>query len=405
MLNINNKEQCCACSACAAVCPQQCITLQADEEGFLYPHTDSERCVHCGLCEKVCPVLYPPHLKKEPVVYAACHDEAEIRKNSSSGALFTALAEWVLAQRGVVFGAGFDANWNVCHQYIETKEDLDLLRRSKYVQSNMGQIFHQVRQFAEQGRQILFVGTACQVAGLKNYLGKEYANLLTADLVCHAVPSPRVWRLFLEQTFPKGQIRAINFRDKKFGWENFYLSFTLPLGTFAHGPRLSVAEMGCGLLHRGHGAVLHNHFLQAFLNELINRPSCHACVCKGTCRAADFTLGDLWGGGGIRLSPEERKLGLSALFVNTEKAAALLPQLAHIQYTAVSVKDVTRANSAFYSSTRPHPNRAEFFARYQKEPLNQLIPRLLNKKPLPLRMASALLRKVRRFFPNKSKVE
>ena len=200
MIEIKDKKDCCGCSACVQRCPKQCITLKEDNEGFLYPIVDKKTCIDCGLCEKVCPILHQGEPQKPLKVYAAKNLNEEIRRQSSSGGIFTLLAEQVIQEGGVVFGARFDENWEVKHDYTETIEGLAVFRGSKYVQSRIEDNYKKAEEFLKQGRKVLFSGTPCQIAGLKRFLRKEYEELLTVDFVCHGVPSPGVWRKYLKET-------------------------------------------------------------------------------------------------------------------------------------------------------------------------------------------------------------
>lgn len=200
MIDILDKKDCCGCSSCVQRCPKQCITLKEDNEGFLYPIVNKEICISCGLCEKVCPVLSQGEPRKPLKVYAAKNQDEEIRRQSSSGGVFTLLAEQVIREGGVVFGAIFDENWEVKHDFAETIEGLAPFRGSKYVQSRIDDNYKKAERFLNQGRKVLFSGTPCQIAGLKRFLRNEYDNLLTVDFVCHGVPSPGVWRQYLKET-------------------------------------------------------------------------------------------------------------------------------------------------------------------------------------------------------------
>ena len=178
MIDKKEKNNCCGCGACVQICPKQCISMAADNEGFLYPQVNSAICIDCGLCEKVCPVINQSAPREPLVVYAAKNNNEDIRLKSSSGGIFTLLAEKVIEEGGVVFGAKFDADWNVIHDYTETIEGLAAFRGSKYVQSIIDDNFKTAKQFLNNGRKVLFSGTPCQIAGLKKYLRKEYDNLL-----------------------------------------------------------------------------------------------------------------------------------------------------------------------------------------------------------------------------------
>ena len=378
ILSLTPQQNCCGCSACLNVCPKACITMQSDAEGFLYPTVDQTSCVDCGLCEKVCPVLHPPEPHAALATYAAKHTSKKVRQASSSGGMFTALAQPVLEKGGVVFGAGFDKDWNVCHQSAETLKDLDKLRRSKYVQSNIGNTFQQAKNFLDQGRPVLFTGTPCQIAGLKNYLGKEYKNLLTADIICHGVPSPAVWRKFLDENFIHTKIKAINFRNKFFAWNKFYLSFQTNKGPRIHGDKRSLNEVFRSLFRKFSHTTYENAFLKAFLKDLILRPACHACAFKNNQHWSDFTMGDLWGAWPRSiLSKQDQKLGISVLIIASEKGRSFFKQLSTGQYVSIPLEKVTTFNLPLKTSPQPHFNREIFFARYQQEPVQTLIVTLL----------------------------
>lgn len=193
MIDILDKQKCCGCSACMQRCPKQCIAMQEDSEGFCYPIVDRNACIACGLCEKVCPMLNPYKARKPLEVHAAINRDEQIRRESSSGGIFTLLAEQTIRKGGVVFGARFDGNWEVRHDWCENIEGLGQFRGSKYVQSRIGACYRQAEIFLKSGRSVLFSGTSCQIAGLHRFLGKSYDNLLSVDVICHGVPSPLVW--------------------------------------------------------------------------------------------------------------------------------------------------------------------------------------------------------------------
>lgn len=203
MINILNKQDCCGCSACVQRCPKQCISLHEDEEGFLYPKVNLDTCIDCGLCEKVCPVLHQAEERVPLEVFAAKNPNEQIRMESSSGGVFTQLAEQTIEAGGVVFGVKWNEHFEAVHAYTETKEGLSAFRGSKYVQSRVGATFKQAEQFLKQGRQVLFSGTPCQIAALKLFLRKDYENLLAVDFICHGTPSPGVFRWYLSEEFAK----------------------------------------------------------------------------------------------------------------------------------------------------------------------------------------------------------
>ena len=251
MIDIGKK--CCGCNSCAQSCPKQCISMSEDNEGFLYPSVDTNLCVECHLCEKVCPVLNISSGQYPISCYAAKSPDEQIRKESSSGGIFSLLAQKIIENDGVVFGAAFNKKWEVVHCYTETLEGLNSLRGSKYVQSKIGNAYEQVKTFLKNGRLVLFSGTPCQIAGLKTFLRKDYENLITLDFVCHGVPSPGVFRWYLQEQiyyyaarkssknsvfhssilsipqreiyFPDGvELDNVFFRDKRKGWKKYCFS-------------------------------------------------------------------------------------------------------------------------------------------------------------------------------------
>jgi len=193
------RELCTGCGACYSICPVHCISMQEDPEGFLYPVIEKEKCTSCKKCENVCPAIVQGNERKPLSVYAAKNLNEEIRRQSSSGGIFTLIAESIIQKGGVVFGARFNGNWEVVHDYTETEEGLAAFRGSKYVQSRIGDTYLKAKDFLLAGRKVLFSGTPCQIAGLKAFLQKDYDNLLTVDLICHGVPSPLVWKRYLDE--------------------------------------------------------------------------------------------------------------------------------------------------------------------------------------------------------------
>ena len=325
MINIVNKSFCCGCAACVQICPKKCISLTEDTEGFLYPRVDKTKCIDCGLCETVCPFLSESAEREPKAVYAVKNPNDDIRQESSSGGVFTLLAEKVINDGGVVFGVRFDEKWEVEFAYSETIDGLSAFRGSKYIQARVGNAFIDAEQFLKAGRKVLFSGTPCQVKGLLQYLRKDYENLLTVDFVCHGVPSPKVWRLYLKEEVERiarqgddgkntvlsskvmPNIKGINFRDKSSGWKKY--SFALQLTeALAEGEQNSV-------LHTN--KFYENPFMQAFLSDLILRPSCYMCPAKSGKSGSDITIGDFWGIEHIKPEIDDDK-GLSLVMVHNE---------------------------------------------------------------------------------------
>jgi coenzyme F420-reducing hydrogenase beta subunit len=297
--------------------------MLSDEEGFLYPHVDVTICIECNLCEKVCPVINQNEPRKPFHVYAAKNADEEIRLKSSSGGLFTGLAALVIRSGGVVFGVKFNKQWEVVHSYTESMDGLAVFRGSKYVQSKIGDSYSQVEHFLKVGREVLFSGTPCQIAGLKRFLRKEYTNLLTVDVVCHGVPSPMIWSDYLNGTIARQCekksvllhpiskenviVEDVSFRDKSTGWKKY--SFALALSTSS----VSGEKYSFTLVE----TLDKNIYMQGFLKDLYLRPSCYQCPARSLKSGADITIGDYWGVSRYYSKFDDDK-GVGLLLVNSE---------------------------------------------------------------------------------------
>ena len=362
MIQISNKSKCCGCTACVSICPKQCITMREDEEGFLYPMVDSSLCIDCNLCKKICPELHSKERREPLNVYAAKHKNEQVRLASSSGGIFTLLAERIIDENGVVFGARFNSNWNVIHDYTETKKGLTAFRGSKYVQSYMGNCYQKVKFFLQQGRKVMFTGTPCQIAGLKNYLRKDYDNLLTVDVVCHGVPSPKVWQIYLNEIARKGgknsvlfhpisekqEIKSINFRSKSTGWKKYSFALTLS-GATADGEKNTVLLSSI---------FTENPYMNAFLSNLNLRPSCYACPTKSGKSGSDITIADFWGIEEVLPEFDDDK-GISLILSYTEKGIYWLKGL-NCEYTKVDYQTAQK-NNPFISTSVAKPINRNFF--------------------------------------------
>lgn len=347
MIQITNKVDCCGCSACAMKCPKHCITMQADNEGFLYPVVNKEDCIDCGLCEKVCHELHPYEQRKPLNVYAAINKDEKIRMNSSSGGMFYLLAEKTISEEGVVFGARFDEEWQVVIDYAETMEDVKPFMGSKYVQARTGTAYKDAEIFLKQGRKVLFSGSPCQIAGLHHYLRKKYESLTTVDFVCHGVPSPKVWGRYLDEVVRAGKqaINDVKFRNKGNGWKkfNFVLSYNYDNKSYS--------------LSSWHQQ---NHYMRAFLSDMILRPSCHDCRAKQGRSHSDVTIADFWGIDREIPDMDDDK-GTGLVLGNTEKGRNAL-DWSKVTKKESSIEVASKYNGGLSSLTNPHPKRTEFFA-------------------------------------------
>lgn len=349
MINIKNKKDCCGCNACVQICSHKCITMYDDEEGFQYPKVDATKCLKCGLCERVCPVINQSNARKPLESFAAINPNEEVRLKSSSGGIFSLLAENVIAEGGVVFGAKFNEKWEVVHGYAETLGDISQFRGSKYVQSYIGDNYIKAKQFLDIGRKVLFSGTPCQIAGLKLFLRKNYPNLLAVDIICHGVPSPMVWKRHITTSTFKGcKISNINFRDKSNGWEafNFHISAKTKFGN-----QISIKN------------VIFNQdgYMRSFLSDLSLRPSCYCCPSRKGKGNSDITIADLWNwDNNPKLQYYNDDKGTSFILTYTSKGVYSLNNC-NCQKRPIDINDAIKHNPNLIIDVKIPKDRSLFF--------------------------------------------
>lgn len=325
---VTSSELCTGCGACVAACPRNCISMSPDAWGFLYPQVDAKQCVKCGLCQNICPLNANAKRNGETSAYSVCNKEDKVRLTSSSGGVFTILAEHVINNRGIVFGVGFDENWNAINLPAENETELKQLRGAKYVQSSVGGSYQMVKKCLLDGRMVLFSGTPCQIGGLKAYLGKEYENLICQDIICHGVPAPGAWRKYLDVLEKRAgaPAREVFFRSKERGWKNYLMSIIFENGKKYRRP-----------------PVL-DPYMRAFLADLCLRPSCYQCRYKGINRQADITLADFWGVQHIQPKMDDNK-GTSLVLIHSEKGEHLLRHI----YEKAKVETIQISNAIQYN--------------------------------------------------------
>lgn len=354
MISINKKDNCCGCYACVNVCPKDCISMEEDSEGFNYPCVDKSKCVDCTLCEKVCPIINKDKVaqgsNEEDNTYVAYTKNEIVRKNSSSGGMFTELAEDVLNNNGVVFGSAFDENLNAHHIMIDNISDLEKLRGSKYIQSQIESTYKEAEELLKNGKLVLFSGVACQIAGLKSYLRKDYDNLLTVDVLCHGVPSGKVWRKYINDKQKKynSKVKEFTFRNKDNGWKLYTVKQKYD----------NNKEVGCPFNQ--------DPYMQLFLGEICLRPSCYNCRFKDIKRPSDITLGDSWG---IQdyMPDMDDNMGTSVVIVHTEKGVNLLNSVKdNLVIRKAQLDKALPPTADSRKSVLPHPNREKFFVELDK---------------------------------------
>lgn len=328
-------QSCTGCAVCDNVCPKGAIQMVADERGFLHPIVSSDVCIECKLCEQLCPVISHKELDNiEPQVFVAWHKDRSIRLDSSSGGAFSALAESVINQNGVVYGASWDGPRKVAHKRIDSIAGLAELRKSKYLPSTIAKAFKDAKKDLQSGRKVLFAGTPCQIAGLNSYLQHiDAENLVTVDFICHGVPSPAVYNKYIDslETHYGRKVQFVNFRDKKLGVEcNLLLRVTL-----------SNDECKDIMFDR-------NSFYRGFVGNVFLRTSCYHCQFNKFPRVADVSLADFRGlGEKCKFSGiNERHIGFTGIIVNTNKGERLVQQSPNLMYEQ-------RPNSELFNS-QPH---------------------------------------------------
>lgn len=365
MVNVTVKENCCGCAACAQVCPKSCITMVRDTEGFCYPEADPGQCVSCGLCERVCPVLHPlAEPAGEPRAFAA-FGPAKDRAESSSGGVFAQLARQTLAKGGLVFGAAMAEDMQTAvHMAIASEKELPRLQGSKYLQSHMGNCFRQAKEALEAGRAVLFTGTPCQIEGLLHFLGRDYENLITADVICHGVPSEKLWQKYLDHQQRRygARVTRVSFRDKRQGWKSFSMALN-----FENGKQYAKK-------------LYFDLYLQLFLQDLCLRPSCYSCPSRKKHRRSDLTLGDFWGCDVVCPDMDDDR-GLSLVVVHSEKGQRVFDALS-VQARPVTIDQALAANKAMIRSCPKPRQREEVLGALDTLPLEQVGKRYLRRLPM-----------------------
>ena len=371
------KEKCCGCYACVTACPKHCIQMQADAEGFSFPLVEENCCINCGVCESVCPIIHDwqPDNQHRTEACAIVNVDEKTRSSSSSGGAFSLIAEEVIRNDGVVFGAAFAEDFgSVHHVCIDNTNDLDMLRGSKYMQSEIGDTYELVERFLDAGREVLFSGTPCQIGGLLSYLKRPYDNLLTQDIVCHGVPSSLLWRKCKceKEKEQNAMIKQVCFRDKDTGWKGY--SVKICFSNDVVYKRVYYEEP----------------FMQAFLSDYCLRSSCYNCSFKTVERQSDITLADFWGIEEVVPEMDDNK-GTSLVLIHSEKGKRFVDRVANrARIKAVDIKTAVKGNPSIDHSAHKSDVRERFFSYLKQYTLTETI-----KKINHLSVWSRIKRKVR----------
>lgn len=368
-------KECNGCTACVNICPRKCITMKRSEEGFLYPTIEESKCIQCGLCQKVCSISAQQTQSEIIGAYAAINSDLNTRLISSSGGVFALLAKRIILEGGVVFGAVLSEDCkSVKHSSAHNLEELQRMYGSKYLQSDMGNTYSQVKRTLDEGKMVLFSGTPCQINGLYMFLGHKYENLILVDVICHGVPSPVLWDKYVSHIEKKYRsfVQSVNFRCKNYGWEEFGIK-----RVDKKNRELFISKS-------------EDSFLQFFLRNYSLRQSCYQC-CAKEMRWSDLTLGDFWGIENVFPEMNDGN-GASAVIIRTEKGRSLFQQVA----SGMNIKEteyhtIVEYNSAENTSVYKPKQRDTFF-----EDMNTMSYQALGRKYLPKtvkqRMRAAITR-------------
>ena len=346
MADLKSGDNCCGCSACYAACPVSAISMQPDGMGFLYPVIDPALCVECGMCEKVCSFSRSEstgQVDKLPKAYAARHIDMQEVNTSRSGACFVALSDHILAQGGIVYGAGFKDRFVVTHKRAADKEQRQEFKGSKYVQSDMRDALVSLKEDLISGKHVCFSGTPCQIAAVRSLIPAKYhERLYLIDIVCHGVASPDVWQSYMTYIEKKyrGRIESLNFRDKiRFGWKDHRETFVV----------------------RGKPRSPKKTFYQ----DIYLRPSCSNCCYTNLNRPSDITIADFWGIEKVAPEYNQDDKGCNLLIVNTSKGQNWLGDVvSKLDVKEVRIEDSLQYNLQF--PTERHPQSSAFASDYQR---------------------------------------
>ena len=385
------REHCCGCGACVAICPKSAIVMQESGCGYTYPSVDRAKCIECGLCDRICPEIKLPELHHPLAVYAACSTDSTELATCASGGAATVLSREIIRRGGAVCGCSQKDYRTIRHIRVEREDDLELLKGSKYVQSDMSGIYSDIKRDLAAGREVLFVGTPCQVAALRGYLQKPCDNLTTVDLVCHGVPSQAMLRDAVENNLRQEDNIFVNFRWKtQFGIQ------------FGNSRRILKSQ-----------PAQQNAYMTAFLSGLSYRENCHCCPYSRRERTGDITIGDFWGLGQDTPTDIDIRRGVSLVMVNTDKGARLWAEVAG----AFATEERTIGEAVKYNwnlhDPSPRPASKELFLetytrsglesavracsrRYRLE--STAVMRFVRRTPILNRAASMAMRVIRRIF-------
>lgn len=349
----SDKKNCSGCTACQFACPKDLITMESDNEGFLYPRINNiDACTECMICAKVCPLRGDKYFALEtfdtPVVYAVKHKSAEVLAGSTSGGLFTAISDYVLENNGYIIGAAYDETFSVRHIIVNTIKGRDQLRGSKYVQSRKENVFPEIKKLLKDGNLVYFTGLPCDVAGLHAFLRRKFDNLITSDLICHGVPSPKIFSdylSFIKTKYKSKSIKSVIARSKKRGWLHPHMEINIFDKTYLQ-------------------SHFSDPFYKLFYKNIILRPSCHSCKFTNLQRTSDITLADFWG-----VEKHHPKFfdngGVSLALINTAKGQKVFESIkGKISWIESNIQNCIQPN--LHKPSKASPKREAFWGDYHR---------------------------------------
>lgn len=358
-----NKTKCTSCSACVNICPQNAINMKENEEGFKYPNIDMDKCINCGLCKKVCPVINTKENSTINKCYVGYAKEENVKMDSSSGGIFPLVAKFILDNSGIVIGASFNSENHLKHIAITSNDELDKLKGSKYLQSDLGDIFKFIKENVNN-KKVLFVGTPCQVAGLKSFLKKDYENLICIDLICHGVPSPKLFDKYVKELEIKnGKLIKYIFRDKSTGWDTYS-------NTMIYRNK-KISELSKD-----------NDYMKLFLCHSTLRESCYNCNFKLGNKYSDITLGDYWGVQNYYPDMYSKE-GVSAIVINTNKGEEIFNNIKELlKYKECKLEEIVEGNHSLEKSVPRTEKRDEFYKDIDNLSIKELKEKYIIKIPI-----------------------
>lgn len=378
MQEIAKKSKCTGCTVCVNVCPKHAITMREGNDGFLYPFIDEKKCINCGLCKRKCPVLTTDKNNALNKCYVAYANSEEVKKHSSSGGIFPLIADYILDNNGIVIGAAYDKENKLKHMAVKKKEDIQKLYGSKYLQSNLDNIFEYIKDNIKDNK-ILFVGTPCQVAGLKKFIKDENNHLICIDFICHGVPSAKLFSKYINELEEYNHDKLINynFRDKSTGWDNYSNTATFK--------KSKVSEL-----------QKDNHYMKLFLSDVALRESCYNCNFKLGNKYSDITLGDFWG---VKdLYPEMyNKNGVSAIILNTKIGEEVFENIKNkITLKECEIEEITRSNPSLKISCNYNSKREEFFQDIDNMNVKELTKKYAKQKESIIKKILTKLKRIKK---------